>query len=124
MQADLAQYRWRHRLLVALAPSQAASERQTRLFAADPAGRRDRQILRIVVLPASATVEGKRARLDAAALRRRYRVRTGEFRLLLVGKDGTVAYSTRRPVPLKAIFARIDAMPMRRDEMRKSRALG
>ena len=119
MQADLSQYRWKDRLLVVFAPSDEAAAPQTRLFEKDPAGRKDRQILRIVVLPNSTTVEGKPSKLDAAALRRRYRVKPTETRTLLVGKDGTVVYSTRKPVALRTIFALIDAMPMRKSEMRK-----
>ena len=120
MQTDLSQYRWKDRLLVTFAPSVEAAARQGRPLAKDAAGRKERQLLRIVVLPGSTLVEGKPSTLDAAALRRRYRVRPGETRTLLVGKDGTVAFSTRKPVPLKTIFALIDAMPMRKAEMRKS----
>ena len=119
MQADLSPYRWHNRLLVVFASSREVAARQSALFAKDPGGRKDRQLLRIVVLPASTTVEGKPAKLDAVRLRRRYRVKPGETRTLLIGKDGTVAYSTRKPVALKTIFALIDAMPMRRSEMRK-----
>ena len=119
MQADLSPYRWKDRLLVLFAPSPEAAIRQSRLFGKDPAGRKDRQILRIVVLPRSATVEGAAAKLDASRLRRRYRIQPHEVRVLLVGKDGTVAYSARKPTTLKTIFALIDAMPMRRSEVRK-----
>lgn len=36
------------------------------------------------------------------------------FEVLLVGKDGAVKLRSRKPITLEALFAEIDAMPMRR----------
>ncbi len=47
------------------------------------------------------------------------KVKPGEFQVSLIGKDGHVAFSSREPVTQGEIFARIDAMPMRRDEMQR-----
>lgn len=58
----------------------------------------------------------------SAAFRERdlvVKVKTGDFQVALIGKDGHVAFSSREPVTQGAIFARIDAMPMRRDEMQR-----
>ena len=117
MQADLHHYKDRNRLLVIFAPSKGDPRlvRQEAAFAREGAGMRERQLLKIVVLPKATTPKG----LDAARLRRRYRVAPGAFAALLVGKDGTVAYRTSGLVTPGALYARIDAMPMRRDEMRR-----
>ena len=58
----------------------------------------------------------------SAAFRERdlvVKIVSGEFQIQLIGKDGHTAFSSREPVPQGEIFARIDAMPMRQDEMRR-----
>ena len=51
-------------------------------------------------------------------LRRRLGVAGHGFAVVLVGKDGSVKQVWRAPVAPSRIFALIDAMPMRRREMR------
>lgn len=51
--------------------------------------------------------------------RGRYRVPPDRLTLILVGKDGVEKRRDDRAVPLEEIFALIDAMPMRRREMRE-----
>jgi hypothetical protein len=43
------------------------------------------------------------------------------FQVFLVGKDGHTAISFERPVSADNLFALVDAMPMRRKEMRRGR---
>lgn len=43
----------------------------------------------------------------------------GRFAVLLVGKDGGVKFRSARPVRAEELFALIDTMPMRRQEMRR-----
>jgi hypothetical protein len=50
----------------------------------------------------------------ASALRRRYGIAPGRFEVLLIGKDGTVALRSARPIPAARLQSTIDAMPMRR----------
>jgi hypothetical protein len=57
--------------------------------------------------------------VGASALRVRFGVPVDQFRVVLVGKDGGVKLSSLKPVSASQIFALIDAMPMRRDEMRR-----
>jgi hypothetical protein len=63
------------------------------------------------------TVRGASDR--AADLRRRFGVRAGAFRVVLIGKDGGVKIEAAAPLPARRLFETIDAMPMRRDEMRR-----
>jgi len=42
---------------------------------------------------------------------------SGSFVFILYGKDGGEKYRSVRPVPLKTLYAIIDAMPMRKQEM-------
>lgn len=47
-----------------------------------------------------------------------FKVKTGTFCILLIGKDGTQKLRSPEPVSLKTLFGLIDAMPMRRDEIK------
>ena len=51
-------------------------------------------------------------------LRRQLGLKGTGFAVVLVGKDGSVKAVWREPVDPKKIFMIIDAMPMRRDEMK------
>ncbi len=52
-------------------------------------------------------------------LRRRFHVRPGEFTLILVGKDGGEKLRRHTPLSAEQLEQTIDAMPMRRDEIRQ-----
>ena len=57
--------------------------------------------------------------LNPAELRARYGVDESESVVLLVGKDGGVKMRQSSALSAQALFAEIDAMPMRRREMRE-----
>ncbi len=108
--------RWRKRVMVVFAPSPddprlREQRREATVLAAGP----DDRDLHLVVV-AGDRVEGA---TDAAAeLRRRFHMEPAAFRVLLVGKDGGVKLSEAQVVPAPRFAELIDAMPMRRDEMR------
>ena len=56
--------------------------------------------------------------MGASALRARFGVANACFRAVLVGKDGGAKLSQSTPLYAARLFATIDAMTMRRDEMR------
>lgn len=58
---------------------------------------------------------------EATSLRDRFDVGSGMFTAVLVGKDGGEKFRSRNPIPPQDLFERIDAMPMRRREMREGR---
>jgi hypothetical protein len=104
----ISQYHWRNRVLVILAPraSDGAFETQKNAYerAKDEYNERD-----LVVLAESD---------EDGPLHRRFHVPASEFRVLLVGKDGHTALERSKPVGNEDLFGLIDAMPMRRQEMR------
>ena len=53
-----------------------------------------------------------------ADLREQFGVGTGDFAVLLIGKDGGVKLRSDVPLTADRIFATIDSMPMRQREMR------
>jgi len=66
--------------------------------------------LKITVVPESSALIGK------------YQVKPGEFVVILVGKDGSEKYRTNKLLQPAGLFAIIDAMPMRQEEIRKKKA--
>lgn len=53
------------------------------------------------------------------ASRNRFRVKAGEFTVILVGKDGGEKMRSYHPIRWETLQSTIDGMPMRRDEMRR-----
>lgn len=111
---DLDALRWTSRLLVVAAPSadDPGAIEQKRLFATAEAGARDRDLVLV-----EASGDGPRA----AEIRRRFGIPAGAFRAVLVGKDGDPKLASPSPIPAERLFAEIDGMPMRQDEMRRAR---
>ena len=113
----LTRYRDKNRVLLVFTPDTraAAYTRQTALWDGEKAGFAERQLV-VVPVPADAqSVEGT----TPALLARRYGVKAGEFAVVLLGKDGHDAFHADKPVRAQTLYEIIDAMPMRRDEMRQ-----
>ncbi|WP_375461381.1 DUF4174 domain-containing protein [uncultured Enterovirga sp.] len=103
---------WSSRALVVVAPS-ASDPRlaeQTRLYAAAARGARERDLVLVEGVGRDAAAEG---------LRRRFGVAPDAFVAILVGKDGGAKLRSAAPIPAERLFAEIDQMPMRQDEMRR-----
>jgi hypothetical protein len=107
-------FQWKFRLVVVSAPvaTDPALVAQLRLLAHDPEGQADRD-LKLIRL-----VGREGDGVDAQALRERLSMAPDRFELVLVGLDGTIALRRRQPLMLEELFARIDSMPMRREQLR------
>jgi Domain of unknown function (DUF4174) len=110
----LAGYRWENRVLLVFAPDVDSTLylRQQEMLL------NEREIVVISVLGDVVEVE---RRPDAAAsaveLRDAYDVLPHEFRVVLIGKDGGVKLRQDEPILAADLFALIDSMPMRKEEM-------
>ncbi len=104
----LAAYRWSRRVLLLFADTPADPELRAQQadLAAHAAGLAERDMVVIVS--------------NDAALRRQVRAPDG-FAVVLVGKDGGVKLRKSSPVAFADLAATVDAMPMRREEMRQPR---
>ena len=122
---DLKRYRDNNRLVFVFAPEKSNSfyRRQSALWKDRRAGMNARALVRFDVFEREKGTAGDTvlAAADAAALRKRFGVRRGAFRVVLVGKDGHTALFSGKPVPSARLFGLIDAMPMRRQEMQRRR---
>lgn len=72
----------------------------------------ERQILLVEALGDSERSRQLRTRISADGSR---------FRVFLIGKDGHTAFSSDKPFSAEYLFGKVDAMPIRRDEMRRER---
>lgn len=59
---------------------------------------------------------------DDRSLYARYRVTEGVFTVILIGKDGTEKLRRNEILPPDELFAIVDAMPMRKAEMRRKQS--
>lgn len=111
--APLDEHRWKKRLLVVSAPARnGAVEEQRRIYRSAAVGMSERQILLVEALDDSERSRQLRDKVSADGKR---------FQVFLVGKDGHTALSSDKPISAEYLFGKVDAMPMRRDEIRRGR---
>jgi hypothetical protein len=120
---DLSQFQWKNRLLFLFAPnpSHPFFDVLQKSIETQQAEVVDRDLVVFEILE-SGTSRMDRSDLDpqvAQSLRDKFDVRRGRFTLILVGKDGGIKLNRQDQTQLEDIFALIDAMPMRREEMKK-----
>lgn len=98
-----------HRKLYIFADQENAAKVEQQLFLLnkEPEGIKERDLKVIVVEKDN-------------VLFKKYHVQNNAFTVILVGKDGFEKYRTKELLPTEKLFALIDAMPMRRAEMRKN----
>jgi hypothetical protein len=111
--AFIEQYRGNHRVLVVFTPDEMneAYRTQHHHLTTHERGVIERDLK---IVHSFASAEGMR-------LREAYHLPADGFTMLLIGKDGTVKARYNEPTEMEAIFALIDSMPMRQDEMREER---
>lgn len=103
--------RWQRRLLVVVADEgHPMLLEQRRIVADNRTGFAERELF---------LVEGVGGSPRARSLRDRFGVGPSGFRAVLVGKDGGPKLTADEPLGAAKLFATIDAMPMRQEEMRR-----
>jgi hypothetical protein len=115
-------YKWKYRPLVVFAKNETVAPlaEQRRIVAANRPALAERNVVVIWVVGDNVSAElGPHPGLSAKMLRQRFGAGDGEFRALLVGKDGGTKISSAAPVGASALSGTIDAMPMRQNEMRR-----
>lgn len=115
-------YKWKYRPLLVFADSEASGPLadQRRILAASRASLTERNVVVIWVVGDKVLAElGPHPRESAKALRARFGASPSGFRIVLVGKDGGTKLNTTSPLGTGALYATIDAMPMRQNEMRR-----
>jgi hypothetical protein len=110
--SPLDEFHWKNRVLVVVVPAgNAAAETQRRIYESSAKGTSERSIVLTEAADDSERSRQIRSRLSADGRR---------FEVFLVGKVCHTAVSSE-PLSADDLFARVDAMPMRQDEMRRGR---
>ncbi|GAA3992908.1 DUF4174 domain-containing protein [Hymenobacter antarcticus] len=109
--------RWQKRVLLLAAPNagQADFKQQKALLAAAEPELAARDVLVLEVLYNQLT------EADKQFLTRKLGLQPPLFAALLIGKDGGVKQQSSRPIPPADLFDTVDKMPMRREELRRTR---
>ncbi len=115
-------YHWKNRVLIVFSATEQSDQykQQIQLLEKQEEELNDRDLVTFKVFkdhminPAGKSL-GKES---ADELRDKYKVKEGEFAILLIGKDGTLKIKQETLLPTDHLFATIDSMPMRQQEMR------
>ena len=119
--APLAAYMGSARVLVVSAPHENDPELGRQMAALSRAGAqlRERDLV-VVRVEGSMARDDRGASLEAAAVREVLAMPADRFEVVLVGKDGGAKLRSVTAIPIANLLGTIDAMPMRRNEMRKT----
>jgi hypothetical protein len=124
---DLSEHEWRHRLLFLVAPhaEDADLRTQKREIALRSDAILDRDLI-VFELLADQGLRGETplSREAVGALRRQLDVAAEDRLVILIGKDGGIKRRAGLDTDLADVFLQIDAMPMRRQEMRAKTEAG
>jgi len=123
---QLTELRWKHRILLVFTPHDAlpSYQRQRAEWERAKDGMKERDLLWITLSPGQAASAAGRAISPASQqqLRRDFGVKPGEFVVILVGLDGGTKLRAMEPVGADSLFALIDSMPMRQNELQRDKS--
>jgi hypothetical protein len=120
---DLSEYQWKNRLLMVFAPSardaryqKLAGELESQMHEIID---RDLLVFHVFDIGQSRVNQTVISKPAANALQKRLSITSGQFTVVLVGKDGGEKLRQESPVDLEEILSLIDSMPMRQREIRE-----
>ena len=120
---DLKKHQWENRLILVLAktPENLEFQKQLNELKAHEDGLKDRKLIVYRITPQSyATGFLKRTEWSQkATLFNDFMKNNDRFKVLLIGLDGGIKLKASKVVTAKTLFKTIDAMPMRRTELRE-----
>ena len=114
---------WKHRVLLVFTPDSEHKKykRQNGLLAGMIEGLLERDLVIIrAMADGNLLFDDEPQSQSVTGFYQLYGVDPGDFRVVLVGKDGTIKLDQVTPISSDALFALIDAMPMRQYEMRQN----
>ena len=118
----LGQYQWKNRIILIFSPTvqNVSLQAQKIEFTSYLKQFLERDLIQLEVLPDRMINSQSEAvnLFHHAILRKKYDVAEDEYKFILIGKDGGVKFNSDRFVTREDLFSLIDAMPMRKREMR------
>jgi Domain of unknown function (DUF4174) len=119
---DIKDYIWRKRVLLIFAPDAENDSFKRQLSAVKEVktGFEERDLVVICIFPLSGLDERNKPfnAANAIKLRKKFNVAVDDFKVILLGKDGGAKKTSAQPLDMQQLFRLIDAMPMRRDEVK------
>lgn len=123
MGQQISDYQWKNRLVVLLTDSQDSQMYQLQLkdLKTDLQGLKERKILVITLTP-NYQITGIDNGIEQKAVLnfKKLKKETDGFEVILVGLDGYIKLQQSKLLTHQELFAQIDRMPMRRDEIKKN----
>ncbi len=121
----ITKYKWEKRVLIVSAgsPTSVGYKRQEQLLSRGKKGMKERDLIIYKMYkdhwigPDGTPLNDE----EAIAIKRAYNLSADIFSVVLVGKDGSVKMRKDDLVSTREIFALIDSMPMRKQEMKKEK---
>lgn len=121
---DLSSHQWKDRLLIVLTNdnSKKLYDDQMDILNEDIKGLEERKLVIYSVMPEQ-YIKGIYSKkwINSSLLNNRFRQDNKSFEVILIGLDGGIKLRQSDPLSLEKLFATIDAMPMRRNELRNKK---
>ncbi|MBT8436488.1 MAG: DUF4174 domain-containing protein [Gammaproteobacteria bacterium] len=122
----LEDYVWQHRVLLIFTPDPRHSEfvAQQEILAGAAAGLIERDLVVLRMTPGNDVKIGPKTSpgISSDRLYRDFSIDPETFRVLLIGKDGTLKLTRSAALATEVLFNLIDSMPMRQLEMQNKGA--
>ncbi len=121
---DLSDHEWKNRIVLILAdqPQNEALDRQLTLFKNEKNGMEERKLIVYSITPDQyKTGWQKKKWKKSEKLYSQYKKENAPFEVILLGLDGRVKLRQTEILPTQKLFSVIDAMPMRRNELRNKK---
>jgi hypothetical protein len=116
-------YAWKNRIVVVQTNDLSAKKyrEQMKILDADPDGMKDRDLIVFLLSPEGISKNGKMVKsLKKDEVEKFLKISSGQaFSFHLIGKDTGIKLSSESVVTKNKLFSVIDAMPMRKSEMKR-----
>jgi hypothetical protein len=121
---DLSKHRWENRLILLITDNETNSTFQSQIaeFRKDLNGLNERRLIIYQVMPQEFKTGLNGAnKTKSDRLYKDYKKTGSGFEVVLLGLDGGIKLQQNELLPLEKLYAIIDAMPMRRREIERSK---
>lgn len=119
---DLEDHRWNNRVLLVFSPNSIHTDLTATMEIVENNHKgfseRDLKVFQVLGNIGNSSGEKVLNNNDAKNLREQFDVAPSEFKIILIGKDGTEKLRSEEAITKTKLFEVIDAMPMRRLEMK------
>ncbi|WP_299128137.1 DUF4174 domain-containing protein [uncultured Winogradskyella sp.] len=118
---NLKQHQWKHRVVLIFSKTSESTnfKKQSQIFSNTTKGFRDRKLIVYEVLPKMYRIKTKKYEWKTSEhLYKNYNNDAFNFKVVLIGVDGTIKFESFEVVSILTLFNKIDKMSMRQSEMK------